>query len=83
MSDVVKEIEKTGKYTPPKVFYRYHGYLMLEIREKPLTLQNYRFTEYISLFDLYFTYYSPIFFKRDTYLNYVTGLDLEIGRAHV
>ena len=32
---------------------------------------------YISLFDLYFDYYSPIFFKRDHFREYLTGFEEE------
>ncbi len=72
--DVVSEIKEKGKFTPPNIFFKYHGYIMFEIRPKTLsTLQGYRNTKYISLFDLYFDYYSPIFFKRDYYREYLTG----------
>jgi len=47
---------------------------MVEIRDKPFSnLLNYRNKQYISLFDLYFDYYSPIFFKRDYYNHYLVG----------
>ena len=48
--------------------------MMVEIRDKPFSsLQSYYNTKYISLFDLYFNYYSPIFFKRDSYVDYLSG----------
>lgn len=46
---------------------------MFRIRDKPLSLRNYQNTEYISLFDLYFDYYSPMFFKKDKYNAYILG----------
>lgn len=36
---------------------------------------NYRNTEYISLFDLYFDYYSPIPFKRNEWNEYLVGFN--------
>lgn len=51
---------------------------MFEIRDKPLSnLINYRNSRYISLFELFFDYYSPIFFKRDYYKEYLTGFTKE------
>jgi hypothetical protein len=38
VKDVADEIERTGKYTPPKIFFKFYGYLMFDIREKPLCL---------------------------------------------
>ena len=75
MKDIIEEIEKKGKYNPPKILIRFHGYLGFEIREKPLSLKNYKNTDYISLFDLYFDYYSPIFLKKDQYCQYLVGKD--------
>lgn len=47
---------------------------MFEIRDKPLSnLIGYRNSRYISLFDLYFDYYSAIFFKRNYYAQYLVG----------
>ena len=87
MKDVADEIEETGKFTPPKVFFRYYGYVMFNIREKPLSLANYRETEYISLFDLFFDYYSSIPVKRHEYNEYVVGLKDEdmkmFGQVHM
>ena len=65
VKDVINEIETTGKYVPPSVFFIFHGYVMAEIRDKPISLKNYKDTDYISLFDLYFDYYSPIFLKKN------------------
>jgi hypothetical protein len=52
-----------------------------------LSLANYRDTEYISLFDLFFDYYSPIPVKRHEFNEYVVGLkddDLKMfGQAHI
>ena len=48
---------------------------MAEIREKPITLANYRDTDYISVFDLYFEYYSPIWLKKDCFSEYLVGKD--------
>lgn len=62
-SDILEEIEKTGKYTPPKIFFNFRGFIMFEIREKPFSLLNYKGWEYVSLFQLYFDYYSPIYFR--------------------
>jgi hypothetical protein len=60
---------------------------MFEIREKPLSLMNYKGTEYISLFDLFFDYYSPIPVKRHEYNEYVVGLNDEdmkmYGQVHI
>lgn len=76
VDDVLSEVKETGKFTPPKILFKYHGYIMFEIRNKPFsTLQCYRNTKYISLFDLYFDYYSPIFFKRDHFREYLTGFE--------
>jgi hypothetical protein len=75
VSDVIDEIRKKGKYTPPQVFIKFHGFVMVKIREKPMTLSCYRDTDYISLFELYFDYFSPIFMKRDNYCNYLVGKD--------
>jgi hypothetical protein len=76
VDDVLAEIKEKGKFTPPKVFFRFYGYIMFEIRDKPFsTLQNYQNTKYISLFDLYFDFYSPIFFKRNYFCDYLVGLD--------
>jgi hypothetical protein len=76
VSDVLKEVQENGKYTPPKVLFKFKGYMMFELRDKPFsTLQNYRNTGYISLFDLYFDFYSPIFFKRSYFNMYLTGFD--------
>jgi len=52
--------------------------MMVELRDKPFgNLSNYRNTKHISLFDLYFDYYSPIPFKRDYYNQYLVGFDPE------
>lgn len=60
---------------------------MFAIRDKPLSLTNYRDTEYISLFDLFFDYYSPIPVKRHEYNEYLVGLrdeDLKMyGQVHI
>lgn len=60
---------------------------MFEIRDKPLSLQNYRDTEYISLFDLFFDYYSPIPVKRHEYNEYLVGFkddDMKMfGQVHI
>jgi hypothetical protein len=45
--DVLKEIKEKGSFTPPKVFFKYHGYMMVELRDKPFsTLQCYKNTKY-------------------------------------
>lgn len=75
VKDLVKELETKGKYTPPQVFLRFHGFIMFEIREKPISLRNYRDTDYVSLFDLYFDEYSPIFLKKDHFAQYLVGKD--------
>lgn len=75
VKDVIKEIEDKGNYTPPKVFTRFHGYIMFELRDKPISLRNYKDTEYVSLFDLYFDYYSPMFLKKDQFCQYLVGKD--------
>jgi hypothetical protein len=75
VGDVIKEIKTKGKYTPPQVFIKFHGYIMVEIREKPMTLTTYRNTNYISLFELYFDYYSPIYLKHDNFSHYLVGKD--------
>ena len=75
--DVIKEIETTGRYQPPQVLFIFHGFIMAEMRDKPISLKNYRDTEYISLFDLYFDAYSPIFFKRDRFCQYLVAKDEE------
>lgn len=50
-------------------------------------MANYRDTEYISLFDLFFDYYSPIPVKRHEFNEYVVGLkDDEMkmfGQVHI
>ena len=60
---------------------------MFEIREKPLSLINYRDTEYISLFDLFFDYYSSIPLKRHEYNEYLVGFDSHdekmFGQVHL
>ena len=83
--DVISEIEQKGKYHPPYVFFRFYGFIMVSIREKPISLKNYRDTDFISLFDLYFNYYSPIFFKKDKYSHYLVGEDDEkfFGWVHL
>lgn len=48
---------------------------MFEIREKPLSLANYKDTDYISIFDLFFDYYSPIFLKKDKFAQYLVEKD--------
>lgn len=48
---------------------------MFQIRDKPITLKNYKDTDYISLFDLYFDQYSPIFLKKDNFCHYLVGKD--------
>ncbi len=40
-----------------------------------MTLSNYKDTDYISLFDLYFNSYSPIFMKKDNFTQYLVGKD--------
>jgi hypothetical protein len=75
VSDVISEIKTKGKFTPPQVFIKFHGYIMVEIREKPMTLSTYRNTDYISLFELYFDYYSPIYLKHDNFCHYLVGKD--------
>lgn len=40
VSDVLNEIEKTGRYTPPGIFMKYYGYVYFKIRNKPLNLEN-------------------------------------------
>ena len=87
MKDVVDEIEAKGKYTPPTVLFKYYGFIMFQIRDKPLSLINYRNTEYVSIFDLFFDYYSPIPIKRHEYNEYVVGLNDEdlrnFGQVHL
>jgi len=78
VDDVLREIKTNGKFTPPKVLFKFRGYMMFELREMPISsLQNFRNSNYISLFDLYFDFYSPIFFKRSYYNMYLTGFDEE------
>lgn len=56
---------------------------MVELREKPFSqLNSYRNTKYISLFDLYFDFYSPIFFKRDHFTQYLVGLDSDAPKKN-
>ena len=71
VKDVISEIEQKGSFQPPVILFRFHGFIMAELREKPLTLRNYRDTEFISLFDMYFDYYSPIFLKKDKFCEYL------------
>ena len=62
---------------------KFKGYLMFKVRDKTFSnLINYRNTSYISLFDLYFDFYSPIFFKRSYYNMYLVGLDSEEPRKN-
>ena len=57
---------------------------MFKIRDKTFSnLKNYKNTKYISLFDLYFDYYTPILFKRSYYNMYLVGLqDDEPAKNH-
>ena len=49
---------------------------MFKLREKTFSnLINYKNRQYISLFDLYFDYYTPILFKRSYYNMYLVGFD--------
>ena len=82
VDDILEEIEEKGKYTPPKVMFKFKGYIMAEIRDKPFsTLQCFRNTKYISLFDLYFDFYSPVFFKRSYFNMYLTGFNDDSNEA--
>ena len=75
VKDVISELKSTGKFVPPVIFLRFHGYVMAEIREKPLSLRNYKDSEYISVFDLFFDYYSPIFLKKNKFSEYLVNKD--------
>ena len=75
VKDVINELQKKGRFTPPTVMFCFHGYVMAEIRDKPLSLRNYRDTDYISIFDLYFDYYSPIFLKKNQFSEYLVNKD--------
>lgn len=75
VKDLIAQIKETGKYTPPKVFIKFHGYILFQLRDKPITLVNYRDTDYVSLFDLYFENYSALFLKRDYYMQYLVEKD--------
>lgn len=45
--DVLREIKEKGSFTAPKVFLKYHGYIMVELRDKPFsTMQCYKNTKY-------------------------------------
>lgn len=72
-NDVLKELKEKGRYDPPGVFFRYYGFNYFKIREgMPLNLSNYNGEMWISLFDLFFKYYSPLFVKKSDYYEYTT-----------
>jgi hypothetical protein len=75
VKDVIHELNTKGSFRPPQIFIKFHGYVMFEIREKPMTLNLYRDTDHISLFELFFSHYSSIFLKRDNFCQYLVGKD--------
>lgn len=61
--DVKKIIQEKGSFEPPGVFFRYFGFIYVRIRRKGIIqerLEKLNDNDKISLFDLFFDYYSPI-----------------------
>ncbi|CAD8131411.1 unnamed protein product [Paramecium pentaurelia] len=69
VNDVLSEIERTGTYTPPGIFFRFYGYVYFQIRRKPINIENLvKAQKYISLFDLFFQYQTPVLYYHNQYL---------------
>ncbi|CAD8090571.1 unnamed protein product [Paramecium sonneborni] len=67
VEEVLNQIEKNGEYTPPGIFMQFYGYIYFKIRHKPVIIENLiKSKQYISLFDLYFHYQTPIPYYYDT-----------------
>ncbi|KAM3131029.1 hypothetical protein pb186bvf_016841 [Paramecium bursaria] len=61
IEDVLDQIKNNGVYKPPIVTFQYYGLIAFKIRNKPINIQKLiNSDEYISLFDLYFQYKSPL-----------------------
>ena len=61
----MNELKEKGIYEPPVVNMRFWGFIMIKIRRKPIIAENLlegmnRKEDYISLFDLFFRYSTPI-----------------------
>ena len=65
-----KIIEKDGYYKPPVIYHRYYGFIKIKLRKMPVIWENItKSQEHISLYDLFFNYYSPIPMVFDKHFN--------------
>ena len=56
-----KIIEEKGFYEPPGLFTRFFGFIYIKLRKMPIITENLKpGVEWISLFDLYIRYNSPL-----------------------
>lgn len=56
-----KTIEEKGFYEPPGIFTRFFGFIYIKLRKMPMIVENLKpGLEWISLFDLYMHYHSPL-----------------------
>ena len=67
-----KSLQETGFYEPPGAFFRFYGFIYIKIRNKPIIAENLEEhiknnQNYISVFDLFFRYTTPILLANDEY----------------
>ena len=62
---MLEDLKEKGYYDPPVVCMRFWGFIMIKIRRKPIVAENLlesmqKKEDYISLFDLFWRYSTPI-----------------------
>ena len=69
---LLEELNTKGYFECPGVFFRFYGFIFFKLRPKKLNLENYKGEKWISLFDLYFKYYSPAYYYADYFDTHFT-----------
>ncbi len=68
---IKEEIKKNGHYSTPIIYFRFLGFIKLKIRKKNINYENLmKDGKYISLFDLYFHYSSPLLLVNDVFYDF-------------
>eukprot|EP01017_Pseudomicrothorax_dubius_P036207 TRINITY_DN5164_c0_g2_i1.p1 TRINITY_DN5164_c0_g2~~TRINITY_DN5164_c0_g2_i1.p1 ORF type:complete len:174 (+),score=19.39 TRINITY_DN5164_c0_g2_i1:13-534(+) len=60
VADLKKILKEKGEYKPPAVLFQYFGFNMIKIRKKPMIAAFDNDEAWVSLFDLYFRYTTPL-----------------------
>jgi len=65
VSDVMKSLREKGYYEAPGAFFKFFGFMYVKIHRKPIAVENLKACldnneKYISVYDLFFNYSTPI-----------------------